>query len=165
MSRKMRRVLIVLGVFAVVLLGAGAVTHALYHGPRTMAQVMAVMPGVPIFPLAAVAPGNALGQQIMAIPLWRLRRAGAGRAETVLLAVPADREFVIEWYELVSPKAGWTLSGKVQDGQTTRLFFTRSHDGFQVLIGSNNDLICAYQIIYLQRISTELLKRLSAEYP
>jgi hypothetical protein len=145
--------LITLGVFILVLVGAGQLSARLYQGPQTLDALMTAMPGVPLFPFAGLTANNRAQQHAMGIPLWLLRRQGASHAETAFLQVPSDPAFIREWHEGELKKAGWTLAGNEQG----RLVFVKDRAILQVIIGPQRDLLTAYQLVYLDGLSKRQL--------
>jgi hypothetical protein len=120
-----------------------------YRGPHSLEAVQVVMPGVPLFPFAELTANNTSQQTAMAIPLWLLRRQGAAHAETAFLQVPADPDFIEEWHRRALAKRGWTLSVREPAGEHRRLLFVKGDAAVQVLIGRQQDLTTAYQLVYL----------------
>jgi hypothetical protein len=138
-----------------------------YHGPRDLAAVTAMMPGVPIFPLADMAPGNRTTQRLMAIPLYLMRRGLQGEhraAEAVLLRAPADPDYVLDWYRRAAPYQDWKKLQVARLNNSTRLVFLRNHEVLQVIVGHSTDgLVTPIQLIYLNGVSDVQITRLQAE--
>jgi hypothetical protein len=154
-------VALTLGMLSALLAAAGW----LYRGPATLPRVLAVMPGVPIFPSASVAPENALAQRLLAAPLLLARRQGARRAEAVLLRAPGDHEFVVDWYRRMAPSQHWTQVGQARVDAGTRLVFTRVNEGLQVTVGPSNGLFATVQYLYFDGMSAGQAQQLLAAAP
>ena len=144
-----------------VALGAGltVLTGQLYHGPRSLDAVTQSMPGVPIFPFAEVAPGNTTAQHLFAILLFLMRLRGIPTAETALLSVPAERDFVLDWYRKATPFQDWSTAREEQISEGTRLIYTRDKEALLILIGQTHDgLTTMIQLIYLGGLNTQQLE-------
>ncbi len=153
--------LLVLGVGGALYVAGGA----LYHGPGTLPRVLAVMPGVPLFPMARVAPENALAQRLLALPLALARRHGAARAETVLLRAPGDHDFIVDWYRRMAVGEHWKLVGLDALGGRTRLIFARGSEGWQVLVGASDGLGAPVQYLYFDGMNAGQVRELLAAAP
>lgn len=158
----LRKTLYVLGVLTLLGILARVGTGYLYRGPRTMAQVTAVMPGVPIFPLSEMSSSNTRAQRAMAVPLWLMRKQGAKRAELAQIYAPADAYFIAEWYRRIAPSQGWSYVGEEKVGSGTRIVFTREREALQVVVGETQDILTPVQLIYLQGVSEKQKRQLSA---
>lgn len=146
--------------------GFVALLGVLYHGPTTIEAVTAVMPGVPLFPLAQVSSRNRGTQRALAIPLQLMRLQGATHAEAVLLQVPAEHDFVIEWYRRTAPFAQWHLVDYGDMGHRTRLVFLRGREGLQMLVGDTvGGLLTPIQIIYLNGLTPQQIEQLKPPQP
>jgi len=158
--------LFLLILIAVILLGVAgmAIISEQYHGPRTLTAVTTTMPGVPLFPFAVLAPANRTAQRLLAGPLLLMRLQGARTAEAVLLQVPAEPDFVLEWYRGAAPFQDWKALRETEQPNSTRLLFTRNREVLQIIVGhSSNHLITPIEIIYLNGVSPAQLERLAAE--
>lgn len=160
-------------IFTLILLALNFAVSFLYHGPNTLPAIVAVMPGVPIFPLAQVSPGNPRAQRAMALPLWFMRLQGAKHAEAAQILAPADGYFIAYWYRQSASQLGWQLAGEEKLGGGRRLVFLREHEGLQVIIGKTRDILTPVQLIYLsgmadaqrEQLASGLPKETDADFP
>ena len=136
-----------------------------YQGPRTLADVVAVMPGVPLFPLTEVAPSNARAQRGLAIPLRLLRMQGVRHAEAAQLQAPADDYFIVAWYRRLAPSQGWSYAGEETLDSGTRLLFLRKNEGLQVFVGATSELYTPYQLIYLDGMTNTQIAQIATALP
>lgn len=158
--RWVRRLLVTAGILAVIFFGIPCLVGFTYRGPRDMDGVAAMMPGVPLFPLSTIAPGNLSTQRAMAIPLFIIRMQGVKRADIALLQAPADHEFVVDWYRMTAPRLQWMLVDQETLAQGSRLLFSRKHEGFQVIVGPTPEINTPVQLIYLNGLSERQLQQL-----
>ena len=136
----------------------------LYRGPRDMAEVCAVMRGVPIFPSMSIAAGNPLTQRSLAIPLYLVHLQGVKRTEAVLVQAPAQRERILQWYKTMSRRQGWLLADQETLTQGMRFLFTRRHEALQLIVSPTRQTHTQVQLIYLDGI-TERQRQLLIENP
>jgi len=134
-----------------------------YHGPRDLAAVTAVMPGVPLFPFAEISPANPAAQRLLALPLLLIRLQGARQAEAALLQVSAEHDFVLDWYRRAAPYQDWQKLRETNQSNGTRLLFSRDREVLQVIIGHTAQSITPIQLIYLDGVSPDQLTRLQSE--
>ena len=152
--------LIFIGLIALAV-GVLAIVSEQYRGPRDLAGVTAVMPGVPIFPFADVAPNNRAAQRTMAIPLLLLRKQGARQAETALLQVPADRDFIRKWYQQTMPFQGWEQVREDVTAQGTRIIYLRRQESVQVYVGkTHSGMQTNIQLTYLDGLQPHQIEQL-----
>jgi len=164
--RRSRVKIFLLVLFAVVsLVIAGlAIVGASYHGPRNLAAVTAVMPGAPLFPFAEIAPANRTAQRLLAIPLLLMRLQGARVAEAALLQVPAEQDFVLDWYRRAAPFQDWKKLRETKQSNGIRLLFSHDREVLQVIIGNTTaQSITPIQLIYLDGVSPEQIDSMQAE--
>ena len=141
-----------------------AIAGAQYHGPRNLEAVTKEMPGVPLFPFAGIAPSNRTAQRLLAVPLLLMRLQGAREAEAVLLQVPADRDFVLDWYRRAAPYQDWTKLQESPSNGGTRLVYLRNRELLQIVIGRTvNGMVTPIQLIYLDGVSDAQITRLQAQ--
>jgi len=155
-----RRLVITILIVLLILLGGYALLGLLYRGPRNLHEVAMVMPGVPIFPLSTIAPGNNRTQHALAIPLCLIRMQGVKRVEAALLQAPADVDFILDWYRTTSPKKGWTLIDQEAVSSGQRLLFARGGEGFQIIVGQTTESGKPVQLIYLNGLSKQHFQQL-----
>ncbi|HEX2949333.1 MAG TPA: hypothetical protein VHV83_07165 [Armatimonadota bacterium] len=167
--RKKRRFLFrffrVMVILTVVLLLINVLIGFLYHGPRTMADVVQAMPGVPLFPLADITKTNRLAQRAYTLPLLFMRLQGAEKAEFAQLQAPADNFFIVDWYRRSLPTMGWDFYGQQRLYSATRLIFIREHEGLQVMVGESHDIQTPIQLIYLAGLPRRQLVQLMHALP
>ncbi len=132
-----------------------------YRGPRTLDEVPALMPGVPLFPLSSLSPHNRQMQRLLAIPLYLARLQGARSAHAVLLTAPGDGVFVSDWYRQLAPSQQWKLVNLEEDAGRTRLVFLRQREALQVTIDRSGDLQTGVLICYLQGLTAAQLTQLT----
>lgn len=152
-------------IFTLILLVLNFTIGFLYHGPKTMPAIVAVMPGVPIFPLAKVSPSNPRAQRAMALPLCFMRLQGAKHADAAQILAPADDYFVTYWYRQSAMQMGWQLAGEEKFGGGRRLVFLREREGLQVVIGKTSDIFTPVQLIYLSGMADAQLRQLASGLP
>ena len=165
--RKRSRIrIVVLTLITVIgLLVAGlAIAGQQYHGPRTLAAVTKAMPGVPLFPFAAIAPSNPAAQRLLAVPLLLMRLQGVREAEAVFLQVPADREFVLDWYRRAAPYQDWIKLQEAPSNGGTRLVYARNREVLQIIVGrTKGGIVTPIELIYLNGVSDAQISRLQAQ--
>ncbi|MHB0937224.1 MAG: hypothetical protein ACYDCO_02190 [Armatimonadota bacterium] len=160
---RIRTILLTLTAVIGLIVAGLAIVGAQYHGPRTLDAVTKAMPGVPLFPFAGMAPSNGTAQRLLAVPLLLARLRGVRKAEAVVLQVPAEREFVLDWYRRATPYQGWTRLQEAPSSSGTRLVFLRNRELLQVVIGHTvNGINTPIQLIYLDGVSDAQITRLQA---
>jgi uncharacterized membrane protein YgcG len=162
-SRIKTFLLVLLAVISLIVAGA-AIIGEQYHGPRDLAGVTSMMPGVPLFPFTEIAPANRTVQRLLAAPLLLMRLQGARTAEAVLLQVPAEHDFVLDWYRRAAPYQDWKKLQESKQSNGTRLLFVRNREVLQVIIGhTSKESITPIQLIYLDGVSDTQITRMQAE--
>ncbi|MHB9129511.1 MAG: hypothetical protein ACYDBB_00285 [Armatimonadota bacterium] len=161
--RRGARVLWVILSVLLILWGIYAGLGQLYHGPRNLKDVVAAMPGVPIFPLSTIARSNHLAQRTLAIPRLLMRMQGAKDVQAAVLQAPGDADFILYWYREVTPTQGWQLSGDELISHGRRLVYLRGQEGLQVLVGdTKGGLFSPVQLIYMTGLTAQQAQQLAA---
>jgi len=158
-----RKLLLTLIGIVSLLVGGLAIVGEQYRGPRSLAEMTAMMPGVPIFPFADLAPNYRASQRLMAIPLYLARMRGIRQAEVVALLAPADRDFVLTWYAQSMPFQGWTPLGATETARSTRIFYQRGQEVVQLYIGPTvGGRRTPLQVLYFDGVSPQQMRELLA---
>jgi len=159
------RIVVLTLIGVIVLLAAGlSIAGGQYHGPRDLDAVTVAMPGVPLFPFADVAPSNRLAQRLLAVPLLLMRLQGVHEAEAVLLQVPADREFVLDWYRRAAPYQDWVKLQEAPSNGGTRFVYLRNREVLQIIVGRTvNGMVTPIELIYLDGVSDRQITQLQAQ--
>lgn len=164
-NRRARRTSWQQGVYLLgVIVGLLLLSGLTQPGPRRLADVPRMMPGVPLFPLATLAPDDLPSHFAMAPSLHLMEMQGAKRAVAVHLRVPAEQVYIRDWYRTVAPAQRWQLLGEYDALMTHRLIYLRDREGMQVGIGRTAGLYSPVQIIYLQGMTNAQLKHIAPQY-